>query len=204
VKSPRWRGKAVEVGPLAHVLMLYASGHEATRDLVDGVLTELKLPLDALYSTLGRTAARTVESKLIADEMSVWYGQLQENIAAGDLRTHNEELFDPSTWPAQSRGAGFLEAPRGALGHWVIIDNGRIANYQAVVPTTWNAGPRTTDANGNEITGPYEAALIGHSLQNADQPLEILRTIHSFDPCMGCAVHLVDPDGKERLQVKVL
>jgi hydrogenase large subunit len=204
VKSPRWRGKAVEVGPLAHVLMLYATGHEATRDLVDGTLRELKLPLDALYSTMGRTAARSVETKLIADEMLGWYGQLQDNIAAGDLRTHNDELFDPSTWPAQARGAGFLEAPRGALGHWVIIENGKIANYQAVVPTTWNAGPRTTDANGNEISGPYEAALLGHSLYDPNQPLEILRTIHSFDPCMGCAVHLVDPDGEELIQVKVL
>lgn len=204
VKSPRWRGKAVEVGPLAHVLMLYATGHEATRDLVDGTLRELKLPLDALYSTMGRTAARAVETKLIADEMLGWYNQLQDNIAAGDLRTHNDELFDPATWPAQARGAGFLEAPRGALGHWVIIENGKIANYQAVVPTTWNAGPRTTDTNGNEISGPYEAALLGHSLHDPEQPLEILRTIHSFDPCMGCAVHLVDPDGKELLRVKVL
>jgi hydrogenase large subunit len=204
VKSPRWRDKAVEVGPLAHVLMLYATGHEATRDLVDSTLTELKLPIDALYSTMGRTAARTIESKLIADQMLGWYGQLEANIAAGDLRTHNDELFDPSTWPMQARGAGFLEAPRGALGHWIIIEDGKIANYQAVVPTTWNAGPRTTDSGGNEISGPYEAALTGHSLYDPNQPLEILRTIHSFDPCMGCAVHLVDPDGKELLQVKVL
>ena len=203
-KSPRWRGKAVEVGPLAHVLMLYAKGHEGARHLVDASLMQLKLPLTALYSTLGRTAARAVESKLIADEMHGWFNQLQSNIAAGDLRTHNTELFDPATWPAQARGAGFLEAPRGALGHWIVIENGRIANYQAVVPTTWNAGPRTSDADGNDVTGPYEAALQGHKLHDPNQPLEILRTIHSFDPCMGCAVHLVDPDGKELLEVKVL
>ena len=203
-KSPRWRGKAMEVGPLAHVLMLYAKGHEATRGLVDRALRELKLPLNALYSTMGRTAARAVESKLIADEMQGWFNQLQTNIAAGDLRTHNDALFDPSTWPAQARGAGFLEAPRGALGHWIVIENGKIANYQAVVPTTWNAGPRTADVNGNPISGPYEAALLGHQLHDPNQPLEILRTIHSFDPCMGCAVHLVDPDGKELLEVKVL
>jgi hydrogenase large subunit len=136
--------------------------------------------------------------------MSNWYGQLQTNIDAGDIRTHNAELFDPATWPAQAQGVGFLEAPRGALGHWVTIQDGKIANYQAVVPTTWNAGPRTTDAQGNEVSGPFEASLLGHQLHDPEQPIEILRTIHSFDPCMGCAVHLVDPDGRELLQVKVL
>ena len=204
VKSPRWRGKAVEVGPLSHVLMLYATGHEPTQALVNTTLRDLKLPLEALYSTLGRTAARALEAKLLADEMHNWYGQLEQNIAAGDLRTHNDAMFDPATWPVQARGSGFLEAPRGALGHWVIIENGQIANYQAVVPTTWNAGPRTTDANGNEIVGPYEASLEGHRLHDPNQPLEILRTIHSFDPCMGCAVHLMDPEGQELLQVKIL
>ncbi len=210
VKSPRWRGKAMEVGPLAHVLMLYAKGHAGTKALVDKTLTDLKLPLTALYSTMGRTAARTLEAKILADEMAGWFKQLQDNIAAGDLRTHNNQFFDPSTWPAQAKGAGFLEAPRGALGHWVVINNGKIANYQAVVPTTWNAGPRTfvksTKVPGTleEVSGPYEAALKGHKLFNPEQPLEILRTIHSFDPCMGCAVHLMDADGKELIQVKVL
>lgn len=203
IKSPRWRGQAVEVGPLAHVLMLYATGHEATQDLVNYALSELKLPLDALYSTMGRTAARALEAKILADEMSGWFDQLLTNVAAGDLRTHNKELFDPSTWPGKARGVGFLEAPRGALGHWVVIDSGKITNYQAVVPTTWNAGPRTYDAGGNEIAGAYEAALQGHSINDVDQPLEILRTIHSFDPCLGCAVHVVGPDGKELIQVKV-
>jgi hydrogenase large subunit len=118
---------------------------------------------------------------------------------------HNPQYFDPATWPAHAKGAGFLEAPRGALGHWVVIDNKKITNYQAVVPTTWNAGPRTFDPITNkEISGPYEAALLGHKLAKPDQPLEILRTIHSFDPCMGCAVHLMDADGEELIQVKVL
>lgn len=203
VKSPRWRGQAMEVGPLSHVLMLYAKGHTATRELVDKTLTDLKLPLNAMFSTMGRTAARTLEAKILADEMAGWFSQLQNNIAAGDIRMHNNALFDPSTWPAHAQGAGFLEAPRGALGHWVVIDNGKITNYQAVVPTTWNAGPRTYDAGNNEVSGPYEAALKGHHLENPDQPLEILRTIHSFDPCMGCAVHLMDENGKELIQVKV-
>ncbi|MCG8428093.1 MAG: nickel-dependent hydrogenase large subunit [Chromatiales bacterium] len=203
IKSPRWRGKAMEVGPLSHVLMLFATGHEATQELVNSSLRDLKLPLNALYSTMGRTAARTLEAKIIADEMYGWYDQLNDNIQSGDLRVHNDEFFDPATWPAQARGAGFLEAPRGALGHWIVIEDGKTANYQAVVPTTWNAGPRTTDAAGNEITGPYDAALAGHSLHDPNQPLEILRTIHSFDPCLGCAVHLVGPDGDELIQVKV-
>lgn len=209
VKSPRWKGKAMEVGPLAHVLMLYANRDPATIELVNSTLTNLKLPLSALYSTMGRTAARTLEAKLLADAMSGWFTQLQNNISGGHLRMHNPKNFDPATWPAQAQGAGFLEAPRGALGHWVVISNGKIANYQAVVPTTWNAGPRTfvTDAatnNTTAVSGPYEAALVGHKLANPDQPLEILRTIHSFDPCMACAVHLMDADGEELIQVKVL
>ena len=205
VKSPRWKGKAMEVGPLAHVLMLYAHHDPATVELVNKTLTDLKLPLSALYSTMGRTAARTLEAKLLADAMAGWFTELKSNIAAGDLRTHNAVGFDPSTWPAHAEGAGFLEAPRGALGHWVVIDNGKISNYQAVVPTTWNAGPRTVDPiTKTEVSGPYEAALVGHKLAIPDQPLEILRTIHSFDPCMGCAVHLMDADGEELIQVKVL
>lgn len=203
IKSPRWRGQAVEVGPLAHIMMLYATGHATTRALVDESLVELKLPLKSLYSTMGRTLCRALEAQIIADEMQDWYQQLQENIAAGDLRTHNPELFDPATWPLQARGAGFLEAPRGALGHWVVIENGKIANYQAVVPTTWNAGPRSFDGAGNEVSGPYEAALVGHTLHDPNQPLEILRTIHSFDPCLGCAVHLVGPGIQEGIRINV-
>ena len=121
------------------------------------------------------------------------------NLAGGDQSVFDDSRFRPSTWPLQAQGVGFLEAPRGALAHWIVINNGRIGNYQAVVPTTWNAGPR--DHNGLE--GPYDAALKGHTLHDPQQPLEILRTIHSFDPCMGCAVHLADPDGEPLLTVKV-
>jgi hydrogenase large subunit len=193
----------MEVGPLSHVLMLYATGHAGTKELVDSTLTNLKLPLSALFSTMGRTAARTLEAKILADQMASWHQDLLDSFDAGDLRTHNAVSFDPSTWPTQASGAGFLEAPRGALGHWVVINDGKISNYQAVVPTTWNAGPRTFDSDNIPIEGPYEAALKGHSLHDADQPLEILRTIHSFDPCMGCAVHIMDSDGEELVQVKI-
>ncbi len=199
LKSPRWKGYAMEVGPLARVLMLYASGHEPTKDLAHKALAQLDLPLEAMFSTMGRTAARTLECKIFADAMPQWYGALMANIKAGDVRTFNETLWEPSTWPSHAQGVGFMEAPRGALGHWIVIDNGRITNYQAVVPSTWNAGPR--DAAGTE--GPYEAALKGQSVQDPKQPLEILRTIHSFDPCLACAVHVIDPDGEELIRVRV-
>ena len=199
LKSPRWKGKAMEVGPLARVLMLYATGHEQTKSLVDMTLSKLDIPVQALFSTLGRTAARTLETKIIADAMRGWYDQLIANIRAGDTRTFNDALWDPSTWPSSARGVGFMEAPRGGLAHWIVIENGKIANYQAVVPSTWNAGPR--DPQGQP--GAYEAALAGHILHDPKQPIEILRTIHSFDPCIACAVHVTDPDGEELIKVKV-
>lgn len=199
MKSPRWRGKSMEVGPLARVLMLYAKGNEQAVDLANMALKKLDLPIEAMFSTMGRTAARTIETKIFADSMQGWYDQLIANIKAGDLRTFNETKWDPSTWPAKAKGVGFMEAPRGALGHWVVIEDGKIANYQAVVPSTWNAGPRDVDGN----SGPYEAALKGHELHDAKQPIEILRTIHSFDPCIACAVHVTDPDGEELVKVKV-
>ena len=200
IKSPRWKGLPVEVGPLARVLILYASGEARTRGLVDHSLGRLGLPISALFSTLGRVAARTIETKLIADMMPGMYDALMANIARGDLRTFDDVLFDPTTWPKKARGVGMMEAPRGALAHWLTIEEGRIGNYQAVVPSTWNAGPR--DAAGRE--GPYEAALRGHKLQDSSRPLEILRTIHSFDPCLACAVHVVDPNGEELVRVRVL
>ena len=199
LKSPRWKGHAMETGPLARVLMLYASGHEPTRDLANKALAQLNLPLEALFSTMGRTAARALECKIFADAMPQWYESLMANIAAGDVSTFNSKLWEPATWPRRSQGVGFVEAPRGSLAHWIVIEDGKISNYQAVVPTTWNAGPR--DAAGTE--GPYEAALKGHHLLDPKQPLEILRTIHSFDPCLACAVHVIDPDGEELIRVRV-
>jgi hydrogenase large subunit len=200
LKAPRWKGHAMEVGPLARVLMLYARGHEETKDLVNMTLKKLDIPVSALFSTLGRTAARTLETKVIADNMQVWYNNLVTNIKAGDTKTFNEVLWNPSTWPKQARGVGYMEAPRGALAHWIVIENGKIANYQAVVPSTWNAGPR--DPSGQP--GAYEAALQdNHTLYDAKAPVEILRTIHSFDPCIACAVHVTDPDGEELINVRV-
>jgi len=199
LKSPRWKGHAMEVGPLARVLMLYASGHEQTQELVNYTLKTLNVPVDALFSTLGRTAARTLETKVVADNMQTWYDNLVGNIKSGDTRTFNEVLWEPSSWPKKAQGVGFMEAPRGGLAHWIVIEDEKIANYQAVVPSTWNAGPR--DDKGQP--GPYEAALAGHYLHDPKQPIEILRTIHSFDPCIACAVHVTDPDGEELVNIKI-
>ncbi len=200
MKSPRWKGKAMEVGPLARVLVMVAKGDKQAKELVDLALKTLDVPVAALYSTLGRTAARTLESKILADSMQGWFDQLMANIKAGDLRTFNEKYWEPSTWPAHMQGVGLMEAPRGGLAHWIVVDKGRISNYQAVVPSTWNAGPR--DPTGQP--GAYEAALQNnHVLQDPKQPIEILRTIHSFDPCIACAVHVTDPNGEELVQVKI-
>jgi len=199
LKSPRWKGHAMEVGPLARVLMLYASGHEQTQELVNYTLQTLNIPVEALFSTLGRTAARTLETKVVADNLQTWYDNLVGNIKAGDTRTFNEVLWEPSSWPKKAQGVGFMEAPRGGLAHWIVIEDEKIANYQAVVPSTWNAGPR--DDKGQP--GPYEAALAGHYLHDPKQPIEILRTIHSFDPCIACAVHVTDPDGEEIVNIKI-
>ncbi len=200
LKSPRWQGRPMEVGPLARVLVLYAKGHKQTRELVGHALKTLDVPVTALFSTLGRTAARGLESKIIADAMPGMFEQLMANIKAGDVRTFNERYWEPASWPRHMVGVGLTEAPRGGLSHWVNIDDGRISNYQAVVPSTWNAGPR--DAQGQP--GPYEAALQhNHVMHDPKQPIEILRTIHSFDPCIACAVHVTDPAGEDLVQVKV-
>ncbi len=191
LKTPRWKGHAMEVGPLARVLVAYASGSKEVQELVNGTLKALDVPVDALFSTLGRTAARGLETKLIAGWAEEFYQQLLSNIKNGDTRMFNNEKWEPSTWPSEAKGVGMTEAPRGALAHWIVIKDKLIDNYQLVVPSTWNASPR--DAKGQ--MSAYEASLIGTPVANSEQPLEILRTIHSFDPCIACAVHLYDEKG---------
>ena len=192
LKSPRWAEKSMEVGPLARVLAMYASGHAQTKELVDLVLKTLDVPITAVFSTLGRTAARAIETKVFADSLRTYYNELVAEISAGNTDTFNGEKWEPHTWPANAQGFGYMEAPRGALGHWIVIQGGKIDNYQMVVPTTWNGSPR--DHLGQP--GAYEASLVGTKLEKPEWPLEILRTIHSFDPCMACAVHMVDASGK--------
>jgi hydrogenase large subunit len=199
LKSPRWKGHAMEVGPLARYVVGYARGREDIKEQVDGLLTELGLPLNALFSTLGRTAARGLECSWTAHKMRYYHDKLMANLKAGDSATANMDKWEPESWPQETKGMGAAEAPRGSLGHWVHIKDGKIENYQAVVPTTWNAGPR--DPAGH--IGAYEAALLDTPMADPGQPLEILRTIHSFDPCLACASHIIGPDGQELAKVKV-
>jgi hydrogenase large subunit len=198
LKSPRYEDKPMEVGPLARVLIAYASGRKEIVDVVNGVLGKLKAPPEFLFSTLGRTAARAIETLVLASQIKAWVEQLATKLGGGDTRIHNGEKWDPATWPKSAQGFGYHEAPRGALGHWIEIEDRLIKNYQFVVPSTWNASPR--DAHGRP--GPYEAALVGTPVVDADQPVEILRTIHSFDPCLACAVHLTDLRGGSLARTK--
>ncbi|NWJ49065.1 MAG: nickel-dependent hydrogenase large subunit [Chloroflexi bacterium] len=200
LKAPRYQDNAVEVGPLARMLVAYAKDKAGARPVIDSVLKQLGVDASALFSTLGRVAARAIEASLMTQQLPTWLNQLEENIGRGNLDIHNNTYWKPESWPKEAQGYGFHEAPRGALGHWVQIKDGVIKNYQAVVPSTWNAGPR--DAKGQR--GAYEQALIGTPVVNPEQPVEILRTIHSFDPCLACAVHVVDPKGREYSNVRVV
>jgi len=199
IKAPRYDDKPMEVGPLARMLVAYASGHERVQYWVNAVLDTLGVGPEVLFSTLGRTAARCVETMVLAEQLIPWTEELAANIGSGDLRIHELDHWDPSTWPKEAKGWGCTEAPRGALAHFVHIKDGVIENYQCVVPSTWNASPR--DAMGQR--GAYEAALIGTPVADPEKPLEVLRTVHSFDPCMACAVHVLDPEGREIVRVKV-
>jgi len=192
VKTPRWNGRPMEVGPLARLLVAYAAGRQEVKDVVDGTLKKLGVPVAALFSTLGRTAARGLETLLIAQWAQDMYARLMSNIKNGDTRLFNGERWDPQTWPAEARGVGLSEAPRGALAHWIVIKNKKIDNYQLVVPSTWNASPR--DAMGQRSS--YESALLGTPVADPEKPLEVLRTIHSFDPCLACAIHCYDEKGR--------
>lgn len=200
IKAPRWKGNAMEVGPLARLVIAYVSGDKRIKDLVDSTLKNLDLPLTALFSTMGRTAARGLEGLWAAEKLKEEIALLQANIKAGNTATANTEKWEPKTWPAEAKGVGYGEAPRGALGHWIRIKEGKIDNYQCVVPTTWNASPR--DSAGN--IGPYEASLLGVPMADPAKPLEILRVIHSFDPCLACATHVIGPDGGLLTEAKIL
>ena len=191
IKTPRWKGHAMEVGPLARMLVGYASGREEFKDIVDGALSKLQIPAAALFSTLGRTAARALESQLVANWNLEFFDDLIKNIKNGDTKMANMEKWETNTWPKESQGVGLVEAPRGALSHWIVIKDAKVANYQQVVPSTWNASPK--DPKGQR--SPYESTLLNTPIANPELPLEIIRTIHSFDPCIACAVHLYDENG---------
>lgn len=201
-KAPRFKGQPMQVGPLANVLVNYALGHELTRRYVDQALgritslTGIKVEPRVLHSTPGRHLARAIRTAVLSDLALKHWELLVKNIDKGDL-----EIFIPPAFPrGEQRGFGLYEAPRGTLSHWIIIENGKIKNYQCVVPSTWNAGPR----DERDQPGPYEASLVGNPVADPERPLEVLRTIHSFDPCIACAVHMVDPGGNEMARIKVL
>jgi Ni,Fe-hydrogenase I large subunit len=193
LKSPRYDDKPMEVGPLARTLIAYASGDQQVKTTVNNVLAKFNAPPAALFSTLGRIAARAIEADLVVQKLPEWIAALDDNMAHGDVRIHNGDKWDPESWPKSCAGFGLEEAPRGSLGHWVEIENKKIVNYQCIVPSTWNAGPR--DAQGQR--GAYEAALINTPIADPERPLEVMRTVHSFDPCLACAVHVVDAKGRK-------
>lgn len=199
LKAPRWKEHPMETGPLARMIVGYASGKEEIVTIVDETLKKLDLPLSALQSALGRTISRGLETKLIAGWLRNDMDALLKNIKAGNQQTFNRMKWDPASWPEKAKGVGWMEAPRGALGHWIEIENGKTKNYQAVVPTTWNASPK--DHNGK--AGAYEAALKGTPLLDKENPLEILRIIHSFDPCLACAVHLTDLETNKTTEIRL-
>jgi hydrogenase large subunit len=192
-KAPRYDGRAVQVGPMPRVLMAYVQNDPETREMVDPILRSLGLGVGDLNSTAGRILCRAVESVLLARQMVTWFDTFVTNIKGGDVTTFNPDKWEPATWPASSKGVGFAEVGRGTLSHWVHIDDGKISNYQCVVPSTWNGSGRALGQRG-----PYEEALSnGHPLVDPQAPLEALRTIHSFDPCQSCGIHVLDAEGTE-------
>jgi [NiFe] hydrogenase large subunit len=194
-KAPRYDGEPCEVGPLARVLVAYAKGQPDIKPVVDNVLKTLGVDANALFSTLGRTAARGIETLVVGQRMQVWVAELVENIKNGDTKTYQSYEM-----PDSAMGYGLNDVPRGSLGHWVQIENKKIKNYQYVVPSTWNLCPR--DANGK--LGPVEESLIGTPVADPKRPLEVLRTVHSFDPCIACGVHVIDPDSNEVYKIKAI
>jgi Ni,Fe-hydrogenase I large subunit len=200
IKAPRYDGLPMEAGPLSRMLVAYASGHKRVQEVVNLVLKKLNVGPPVLFSTLGRTAARGIETLVTAEMIPVWIEQLAANIKRGDLKTADTSKWEPFTWPKEAQGYGFHEAPRGALGHWIRIKDQKIENYQCVVPSTWNGSPR--DVRGQR--GPYEQALIDTPVADIEQPIEILRTIHSFDPCMACAVHVLDAEGRTVTKIRIV
>ncbi|OHD68704.1 MAG: hypothetical protein A2W19_12890 [Spirochaetes bacterium RBG_16_49_21] len=180
VKAPRYNGKPMEVGPLARVVISYLSDNKSVKAEVDGLLKVFNADISAVFSVLGRHAARAIEAKLIAAQLWEWLDELDVN---GQPRNY-------FTIPDTGEGMGLAEAPRGALGHWIVMKDKKIANYQAVVPTTWNCSPRGDDG----VKGPVEQALIGTPISDPKNPIEAARVVRSFDPCLACAVHVVEGD----------
>lgn len=194
LKAPRYANQSVETGPLAQMLVAYGQNHPTIKPAVDMVLKKLNVGPEALFSTLGRTAARGIQTLVIAQQIENWLNDYEDNIAKDKLIVEDYEV------PASAKGVGFVDAPRGGLSHWMRIEDGKIGNFQLVVPTTWNLGPR----DSKNVPGAAEEALVGTPVADPKRPVEILRTIHSFDPCIACAVHVIDGQTNEVHKFKVL
>ncbi|MFY9993357.1 MAG: nickel-dependent hydrogenase large subunit [Rhodoplanes sp.] len=200
IKAPTFQGERAQVGPLANVLAMVVAGHEPTKKHLDRTLkiasavAGTEIPVDAVHSTIGRIAARAVRCAVLLGELKAQWQLLIDNIAKGDMATFNRPVFPKG----EVTGVGFHEAPRGVLSHWIVIADGKIKNYQAVVPSTWNAGPR----DDGDKPGPYEASLVDNPIADPEKPLEVLRTVHSFDPCIACAIHLADTERRPIISVK--
>jgi len=192
LKSPTFYGKPAQVGPLARVLCMLAAGHEPTKKYATATLDTVSalakttVGLDAMHSTIGRHAARAISCAVQVDMLADQWKALVDNVARGDVKTFNKPVFPKG----EIMGVGYHEAPRGVLSHWVVIEDGKIRNYQCVVPSTWNACPR----NEKDEPGPYEASIAGNPVADPERPLEVLRTVHSFDPCIACAIHVTDAE----------
>jgi hydrogenase large subunit len=202
VKAPTFHGQRMQVGPLGNVLAMVAAGYEPALRYLNQMTDRINaiggspFPISALHSTIGRHAARAVRCGVIYENLESQWQALMDNIATGDTDTFNRPVFPKG----EIRGVGIHEAPRGTLSHWVVIEDRKIKNYQAVVPSTWNAGPR----NENDELGPYEASLLDNPVADPERPLEVIRTVHSFDPCIACAIHLADTERREIVKVKAL
>lgn len=189
IKAPRYDGKVYEVGPLARMAVNYVAGNPAVKELIDPLLSGFDVGPEALFSVLGRHAARALECKYVADSMADWVLQLKPG----------EPVYTEYTIPETASGMGLVCAPRGALGHWIQIEDHKIANYQCVVPTTWNASPK--DDQGQP--GPIEQALVGTKIKDEQNPFEIVRIVRSFDPCLACAVHVITPKGEDLARFRI-
>ncbi|PKM82503.1 MAG: nickel-dependent hydrogenase large subunit [Firmicutes bacterium HGW-Firmicutes-13] len=189
LKAPRYDGKAYEVGPLATILVSYTKGHLQVKEMVDAYLNRLNAKPEVLFSVLGRHLARALKAKITADNLAGWILEVKP----GEPVNIEYEI------PEEGFGMGLTDAARGALGHWIEIKNKKIANYQCVVPTTWNGSPMD-DAG---IPGPIEQALIGTKVKDPDNPFELVRIVRSFDPCIACAVHIVSPKGRDLAKFRV-
>jgi len=202
VKAPTFHGERMQVGPLGNVLAMVAAGYEPAVRYLNEMTDRIKaisgseFPLSGLHSTIGRHAARAIRCAVLYENLETQWQALMDNIGKGDMDTYNRPVFPKG----EVRGVGIHEAPRGTLSHWVVIENGIIKNYQAVVPSTWNAGPR----NDKDELGPYEASLLDNPVADEHKPLEVIRTVHSFDPCLACAIHLADTERREIVKVKAL